>query len=77
MMAAIKKELTLSGELLSVSTKWLCHFVEFTFFTVSKADGREKCKEWFQLWPKPTRTTGIAGRYEFSRRGCSPSDTSS
>lgn len=26
----------------SVSAKWQSHFVEFTFFTVSKTDGREK-----------------------------------
>ena len=58
--------------LLSVSTKWLCHFVEFAFFTVSEADGREKWKEWFRLWPKPSRPTGIAGRYESSQRGMMP-----
>ena len=57
---------------LSVSTKWLCHFVEFAFFTVSGADGREKWKEWFRLWPKPPRPTGIAGRYESSQRGIMP-----
>ena len=56
----------------SVSTKWLCHFVEFAFFTVSEADGREKWKEWFRLWPKPPRPTGIAGRYESSQRGMMP-----
>ena len=56
------------SSLFSVSTKWQSHFVEFTFFTVSEADGREKCKEWFRLWPKPTRTTGIAGRYESRQR---------
>ena len=60
------------SSLFSVSTKWQSHFVEFTFFTVSKADGREKCKEWFRLWSKPTRTTGIAGRYESSQRGMMP-----
>ena len=57
---------------LCVSTKWLCHFVEFAFFTVSEADGREKWKEWFRLWPKPPRPTGIAGRYEPSQRGMMP-----
>ena len=55
-----------------VSTKWLCTFVEFAFFTVSEADGREKWKEWFRLWPKPPRPTGIAGRYESSQRGAMP-----
>ena len=58
--------------LLSVSTKWQRHFVEFAFFTVSEADGREKWKEWFRLWPKPPRPTGIAGRYESSQRGIIP-----
>ena len=57
---------------LCVSTKWLCHFVEFAFFTVSEADDREKWKEWFRLWPKPPRPTGIAGRYESSQRGMMP-----
>ena len=56
----------------SMSTKWQSHFVEFAFFTVSKADGREKWKEWFRLWPKPPRPTGIAGRYESSQRGMMP-----
>ena len=58
--------------LLSVSTKWLCHFVEFAFFTVSEADGREKWREWFRLWPKPPRPTGIASRYESRQRGIMP-----
>ena len=52
----------------SVSTKWLCHFVEFAFFTVSEADDREKWQEWFRLWLKPPCPTGIAGRYESSQR---------
>ena len=38
--AAKKPAKTIAGS--SVSIKWLCHFVEFAFFTVSKADGREK-----------------------------------
>ena len=56
----------------SVSTKWLCHFVEFAFFTASEADGHEKWKGWFRFWPKPPRSTGIAGRYESSQRSMMP-----
>ena len=69
-----------------MSNKWLRHFFEkekrFRFcgnghFSLSaKADGREKCKEWFRLMPKPPRPRGKAPRYDYSQRACGPSDTS-
>ena len=36
------------------------------FLLSAKADGREKCKEWFRQMPKPPRPTGKPGGYDFS-----------
>ena len=36
------------------------------FSLSAKADGREKCKEWFLQMPKPPRPAGKPGGYDFS-----------
>ncbi len=47
-----------------------------SFRVLGADDGREKCKEWFRLRPKPPRPRGKATRYDCSQRDCGPSDTS-
>jgi len=46
------------------------------FSRSAKADGREKCKEWFRQMPNPPRPRGKAPRYDYSQRASGPSDTS-